>query len=136
MGKSLIQSRNNITSKWNALYSTRPKRNSRNRAPVNYSDDKPVETPPIQETLPDNLSDSQSDENDDSVQNVDDKSPQAVFQGNEFLGKFDNDTFSSHPSFVAKTNDESNDNDSDIEGESTLQEIQVNDSQHSEEFPP
>ena len=47
MGKYLIQSRNNIISKWNALYSTRPKRNSRNRAPVNYSDDKPVETPPI-----------------------------------------------------------------------------------------
>ena len=49
--KSLTQSKNNLNLKWSDIYSTRPNRRARNKATVNYSDEKSGDVSNRQETL-------------------------------------------------------------------------------------
>ena len=63
--KSLTQSKNNLNLKWSDIYSTRPNRRARNKAPVNYSDDKPGDISNRQDTIA-TLSNKGEDEDNDS----------------------------------------------------------------------
>ena len=125
------------------MYSTRPDRRARGKAPINYSDDKQDDISNQPDTLPtpsnnggDEDNDSESVEADPNSEKDDTKLPGSVFQGKEFLDKFDDDTFCYHPSFIGTTNDKSNDPDSLQEEAFVFKRIPVHCSNYLEEFSP
>ena len=88
-------------------------------APQAHNDEKPEDISNSPDTLPtpsnnggDEDNDGESDEADPNSKKDDTKVPGSAFQGKDFLDMFDDDMFSSHPSFIGKTNDRSNDPDS------------------------
>ena len=113
------QQEKHIFLRWNRIFASRPDRRARGKAPINYYDDKPEDISNQPDTLPtlsnnggDEDNDSESIEADPNSEKDDTNVPGSVFQGKNFLDKFDNDTFCYHPSFIGTTNDESNDPDS------------------------
>ena len=108
-----------MTLKWSLMYSTRPGRRAQNKAPINYNDDTPEDISNSADTLPtpsnnggDEDIDSKYVDADSNSKKDDTKVPGSAFQGKDFLDKFDDDMFCSHPSFIGTTNDKSNDPDS------------------------
>ena len=132
-----------MLSKFRLVYAARPNRRARSKAPINYSDDKPEDISNRLDTLPtpsnkggDGDNYSESDEADPNSKKYDTKVPGSAFQGKDFLDMFDDDTFCSHPSFIGKTNDKSNDPDSSQEECLVFKRIPVHRSDPSAEFSP